>query len=431
MTIGIIQFPGTNCERESRLALERVGLEGVFFRWNQDLAQLRDFDGYLLAGGFSYEDRSRSGIIAALDPLMEVIRQESDRGKPVLGICNGAQILVEAGLVPGGGSPGDPPLVALTTNRRVARGRVVGTGFYNAWVTLRAETEETAFTGRIPRGTALNVPAAHAEGRFVMSPQVYQELNERGMIAFRYTDEEGQALEEFPVNPNGSVGNIAAITNVRGNVMAIMPHPERTPLGDGIFHSLREYLERGPGEEKARSREEAPSFSSSPAETRLSVDDLPAFAPRQGAHELVVQLIITDNAAVSVETALSHRGISPGITRRVHWELSLDPDLSPARAQEVLEAIQASGELYNSNKEECVPAPAGSNSVSLLVRERDDIQGRRVLEALQNWFGLQEVRSLQRGILWTLDEAQDLEQVLNTHILLNPVSQVGLLYDRR
>ncbi|POR02002.1 hypothetical protein AU468_07035 [Alkalispirochaeta sphaeroplastigenens] len=422
MTIGIIQFPGTNCERESRLALERAGLEGRFFRWNQDPALLRDLDGYLLAGGFSYEDRSRSGIIAALDPLMEVIRQESDRGKPVLGICNGAQILVEAGLVPGGGAPGDPPLVALTTNRRVARGRVVGTGFYNAWVTLRAETDETAFTGAIPRGTCLNVPAAHAEGRFVMSPQVYRELDEGGMIAFRYTDEAGQVQEEFPVNPNGSEGNIAAITNRRGNVMAIMPHPERTPLGDGIFHSLREYLEKGSGK--------GGGSETPPAVTGPSRDELPRFEPCQGAHELVVRLIITDNAAVSVETALAHRGVAAGITRRVHWELSLDPGLPQSRVQEVLEAIRASGELYNSNKEELVPPPAEKGAVSLLVRERDDIHGRRVLEALQNWFGLQEIRSLRRGILWTIDDEQWLEQILASHILLNPVSQVGLLYDQ-
>src|SRR5688572_427484 len=120
MRIAVVQFPGSNCERETMLALTRAGMEPVEFLWNQEQEQLRSFAGYVLVGGFSYEDRSRSGIIAALDPVMQIIREESQQGKPVLGICNGAQILVEAGLVPG--LANYKLGAALTNNKQISKG---------------------------------------------------------------------------------------------------------------------------------------------------------------------------------------------------------------------------------------------------------------------------------------------------------------------
>ena len=135
MRIAIVQFPGSNCERETILAVKRAGMEPVEFLWNQSKKALADFDGYIIVGGFSYEDRSRSGIIAALDPIMQIIREQSKLGKPILGICNGAQILVETGLVPG--LENDAIGMALTDNKRMQNGQVLGTGFYNAWVDMR------------------------------------------------------------------------------------------------------------------------------------------------------------------------------------------------------------------------------------------------------------------------------------------------------
>src|SRR5579863_4408946 len=132
MRIAVVQFPGSNCERETILALKRANMEPVEFLWNEPHEKLRAMDGYIIVGGFSYEDRSRAGIIAALDPVMQEIAAQSATGKPVLGICNGAQILVETGLVPG--LENNKIAMALTENKRVANGKILGTGYYNAWI---------------------------------------------------------------------------------------------------------------------------------------------------------------------------------------------------------------------------------------------------------------------------------------------------------
>ena len=135
LKIAIIQFPGSNTERETFMACRRVGLNPIEFLWNELAEKLTDFDGYVIIGGFAYEDRSRSGVIASLDPIMKQIKLEAEKGKPVLGICNGAQILVESGLVPGLNN--HRLGMALTDNKRVKGGHVVGVGYYNTWANLQ------------------------------------------------------------------------------------------------------------------------------------------------------------------------------------------------------------------------------------------------------------------------------------------------------
>ena len=135
INIGIIQFPGSNTERETIMACQRVGMNPVDFFWNEPATKLSDLNGYIIIGGFAYEDRSRAGVIAALDPIIKQIKVEAGKGKPVLGICNGAQILVESGLVPG--FEGHRVGIALTDNKRVKSGHVVGVGYYNTWIILR------------------------------------------------------------------------------------------------------------------------------------------------------------------------------------------------------------------------------------------------------------------------------------------------------
>src|SRR5580698_8373343 len=168
MQIAIVQFPGSNCERETMLAVKRAGMEPVEFLWNESREKLRDMAGYIIVGGFSYEDRSRAGIIAALDPVMQEIAEQSAKGKPVLGICNGAQILVETGLVPG--LENNRLGMALSENKRIVDGKILGTGFYNSWIHMcsRAHDRNNAFTRYISKESILTVPIAHAEGRFVM-----------------------------------------------------------------------------------------------------------------------------------------------------------------------------------------------------------------------------------------------------------------------
>ncbi|HOO54555.1 MAG TPA: phosphoribosylformylglycinamidine synthase subunit PurQ, partial [Methanothrix sp.] len=133
MKIAVVQFPGTNCEHETLVAARSAGLSGEIFRWNRPAEELSDFDGYLIPGGFSYQDRLRAGAIASKEPVMEALREEADRGKPIIGICNGFQILVESGLLPGLNGVD----VALASNVMVSKGEIVRRGFYCAWTNLR------------------------------------------------------------------------------------------------------------------------------------------------------------------------------------------------------------------------------------------------------------------------------------------------------
>ena len=159
--IAIIQLPGVNCETETCWALERAGLEAVVYRWTRPGSELRDFQGYVIPGGFSYQDRVRAGALAAKSPLLQVLAEEAERGKPVLGICNGAQVLVEAGLVPGGGRVE----LALARNRMPRR-----EGYYTRWVRVRVESSPCVFTHGIEPGSVLPMPMAHGEGRFTGAP---------------------------------------------------------------------------------------------------------------------------------------------------------------------------------------------------------------------------------------------------------------------
>jgi phosphoribosylformylglycinamidine synthase I len=215
--VAVIQFPGSNCEAETLRAVRAVGLGGRIHRWNQSPDQLSKADAVILPGGFSFQDRVRAGVLAAKLPLMAVVEEMAAAGKPVLGICNGAQILVEAGLLPGG--EGGAVRMALAPNRM--RGR---TGYYSRWVYLavREEAHRCIFTQSLKPGEALPIPMAHGEGRYAQLGR----SDFRGNVPLAYAAAtEGAA--GFPWNPNGSLEDAAAVMNASGNVMGMMPHPER------------------------------------------------------------------------------------------------------------------------------------------------------------------------------------------------------------
>ncbi len=400
MQIAIVQFPGSNCERETILAVKRAGMTPVEFLWNEPKEKLINCDGYIIVGGFSYEDRSRSGVIAALDPIIDILKSQSALGKPILGICNGAQILVETGLVPG--LEKDELGMALTDNKRIKEGKVLGTGFYNTWVHMRlsAEYQLNAFTRRLTANDKLHIPIAHGEGRFVIPPALLVEMQAHGLNVFQYCDVEGNVFDEFPTNPNGSVNNIAAVSNKAGNVMAMMPHPERTENGDAIFTSMREYIA------------ERNFQKTTPLHYQARFAGLTNYTKKN--HELLIELIITDNQALSVENALQRRGIPVKVSRRMHWEIA-------CASAEVYEKIKNSGVLFNDRKEKLVTHTAVQNQTTVLVRAKEDMLGKQKQQMLEDHFDVTGIQALQHGILWQLSgEIQHINQALNSNILFNP-----------
>jgi phosphoribosylformylglycinamidine synthase len=226
--VAVVVFPGSNCDHDAYHVLKHVLGADARFVWHKEAA-LPDVDGVVLPGGFAHGDYLRAGAIAALSPVMSAIRAFADRGGPVLGICNGFQVLTEAGMLPG----------ALMRNR--------GLRFIHQQVHLKVENRATRFTARCP-DRPLRMPISHAEGNYFADDGTLARLEGRGQVVFRYCDPEGRVGDAS--NVNGSRGSVAGIVNEAGNVLGMMPHPDRAAeaeLGstDGlpIFESFVASLE--------------------------------------------------------------------------------------------------------------------------------------------------------------------------------------------
>jgi phosphoribosylformylglycinamidine synthase len=206
MKIGVVVFPGSNCDHDAFHAFGKVLGQSVDFIWHQS-RDLNGFDAVILPGGFAYGDYLRIGAIARFSPVMRAIEEFARAGGPVLGICNGFQILCEAGLLPG----------ALMRNS--------GLRFVCRHVNLRVETTATPFTAAARVGQVLRVPIAHGEGNYVCDPETLAQLKHNDQIVFRYCAPDGSL--DPTANPNGSLEAIAGITNRQHNVVGMMPHPER------------------------------------------------------------------------------------------------------------------------------------------------------------------------------------------------------------
>jgi phosphoribosylformylglycinamidine synthase len=202
----VIQFPGSNCDLDIFHVLKDVLQIEADLVWHTNLKS-KDYDGAILPGGFSYGDYLRAGIIAAHSPAIGQVEIMAEEGKPIIGICNGFQILIESELLPG----------ALLSNQ-------TGT-FICKWVNIKVETNNTDFTRNVSKGTILKIPIAHAEGRYTISPKGLKDLRENDQIVLRYVDENGNLTKIG--NPNGSMDSIAGICNNDRNVFGLMPHPER------------------------------------------------------------------------------------------------------------------------------------------------------------------------------------------------------------
>jgi len=230
MKAAVVVFPGSNCDHDTQHVLERVAGAEVRMVWHTE-RDLADPDLVVLPGGFSYGDYLRTGALARFSPVMESIRSFAARGGLVLGICNGFQILQEAGLLPG----------AMLRNR--------GLRFICRHVHLRVERADTPFTSEYRAGQVLSLPIAHNEGNFYAAAEELEDLERNRQVILRYSNAAGEATDE--ANPNGSLRNIAGVTNRAGNVLGMMPHPERASEallgsedGFGLFASLVATLAR-------------------------------------------------------------------------------------------------------------------------------------------------------------------------------------------
>ena len=224
MKFGVIIFPGSNCDHDAYHVISKHVGQPVDFVWHRD-TDLSDYDAVIIPGGFSYGDYLRAGALARFSPVMASVKEFAGRGGFVLGICNGFQILCEAGLLPG----------ALIRNRELH--------FICRHVNVRVETTETPFTHALRAGEVLSLPIAHAEGNYVCDEETYAELVGEDRVIFRYCDAGGRLTEE--ANLNGSRGHIAGICSRARNVLGLMPHPERacedllgSADGSGLFRSL-------------------------------------------------------------------------------------------------------------------------------------------------------------------------------------------------
>jgi len=222
--LGIVVFPGSNCERDVHHVLNDVIGISAQYVWHMEKS-IDDYDALILPGGFSYGDRLRAGVIAAQSPIVEAIKKKAEEGLPILGICNGFQILVEAGLLPG----------ALIKNVKLK--------FSCKWLEMEVLNVNTPFTNLFRVNDKISIPIAHGEGRYVIGDDKLHDLYENNQVVFKYKDQ----------NPNGSTEMIAAICNEKGNVMGLMPHPERAsePIlspdqkksnAELIFLSLKNFL---------------------------------------------------------------------------------------------------------------------------------------------------------------------------------------------
>jgi phosphoribosylformylglycinamidine synthase subunit PurQ / glutaminase len=230
MKFGVVIFPGSNCDHDCYYVIESVIGKPVDFIWHQDTS-VRGFDAIILPGGFAYGDYLRTGALAKFSPVMRSVKEFADKGGMVIGICNGFQILCEAGLLPG----------ALLRN--------VGMKYVCKFLYLRTETTNTPFTNTLSKGQLLHIPIGHGDGNYFADADVLSRIEDNDQVTFRYVTGDGRVTRE--ANPNGSLNNIAGIVNEGRNVLGMMPHPDRSSesiLGssDGrlIFESMVNALAR-------------------------------------------------------------------------------------------------------------------------------------------------------------------------------------------
>ncbi len=401
--LAVITFPGNNCEIESVRAATRNGFEAELVLWNEP-EKVGTFDAYFLIGGFSFEDRGRSGALAAREEIFDTLREEAKKGKVILGVCNGAQMIVESGLIPVEGNP--VPFALADNVRRDKGGHVMGTGYYNVWVHMKPERTDTAFSCSV--SDLLKVPVAHGEGRFTSVDQkALNVLQDGSHVAFRYCDEKGNVSADFPITPNGAKFATAMVVNKEGTVGAIMPHPERfydSCDGDKIFQSMRKWIE----EKRSSAQVIIGDF------TKVGVPHIPDLELKKDAIVLEKKLIITDNEAFSVsQTASNIAGEKIKFEKSLLYEIAVEGDPDPK--QKLID----SGLILNPNKEILIGSGSGFRYAVLPF---EDDHAVALSEKLSTMFKSQVTVRIFK--CWNFGKVSDgaIDKVLQNRLLANPNS---------
>lgn len=399
--VGVVQFPGSNCERETKIALERANLTPIDIFWFDDIKKLKQCDAFVIVGGFSFEDRSRSGVIAAHDAIMKALLHEAQTGKFILGICNGAQILVESGLVPGCINAENElqVVMALAHNRRIKHNEIIGTGFYNDWVYIKPANSAAT--------QMIRIPVAHAEGRFLMLDNLYAELKKSNVALWQYVDSSGYVDPNFPINPNGSDQNLAAVGNFSGNILAIMPHPERTQHGDFIFNEMKQYIEN----QKQKSFQFKWIVKNSIRQVNINTRE------DHFTKKYFVKLMITDNEAVTVQMAFEKMGLNLNVQKYRFWGMNCDP-------MDCIK-IESAHELWNAKKEKVfLHLPEKQNTQFILVTDLGDTVAEKKLSRLRNLHHATTLQNLKTGVVWQLTGSKEIiSKAIDSAILFNTISQ--------
>lgn len=424
--IAVILFPGTNCELEAIRALKRSKMDTQLIRWNEEIDYTK-FDGFFLPGGFSYEDRGRSGIIASKNALLQKIKEEAAKGKPVIGICNGAQILLEAKLIPNL-DPSHVEMALAENKRQDANGNILGTGFYNDWVYIKTPaTKGRSAFNNFGSEHIMKIPIAHAEGRFTtMDKELLDTLEKNEQTLFKYCDENGEIVNKFPINPNGALLNLAGVCNPDGNVLSLMPHPERTENGQAIFDSMHDYIAKTYNliqpEGLIKEREshiENDIQSPSPYEIKIYVDT-----------------IITDNEERTVEQAIHNMGFTNAKLEKQGYfgiKVQAGNDL-----MQVAKDLIASGELINLAKEvptiiidgkaysydagnELTEIDTQNEGSSYITIDKENTLGKDTFQKITGHFQINGIEKIVYGKKWSLNSNEEESlKVVKTQIFHNP-----------
>lgn len=404
MKCAVIAFPGNNCEIETARAARRNGFETQIFRWNQ----IEDFqkfmpDFVILPGGFSFEDRGRSGVLASKEPIFDELRKLAKNGTIILGICNGAQMIVESTLI--------PAELALAKNiRRDETGHVLGVGYYNEWIYIKPENKNSVFTKYI-KNNVLKVPIAHGEGRFTSrDDKTLTQLKNGELVAYRYADEDGNVAAEFPITPNASQFAVAAVVNKEGTIMGIMPHPERffrEAEGDAILKSVFQSLTDG----GLPTTVEIGDFDHLPTSEVVSIEE------KEAATIIEKKLIITDNENFSVRSAANNIvGMDIELEKTTRFSIHAE-DGSNLDSQALID----SGLILNPSKELVVADDFDIDREVFFVSDYEDDEAKHLSEQLTNLLGKEIHVKIYTGWYFGKDTSNDIvTKIINSRLLANP-----------